>query len=348
MNSIESLVRPNIRALCPYSTARDEYEGKLGIFLDANESPYPTGWNRYPDPHQKALKEQVAALKGVPAECIFLGNGSDEAIDLCFRIFCNPGVDNAIAIAPSYGMYAVAADINDVEMRQVPLGTDFSLPAEELLAAADAHTKLLFLCSPNNPSGNAFEPAELEALIRRFPGIVVLDEAYADFSAKGSLRERLPELPNLIIFQTLSKAYGLAGLRLGMAFASPYIIRLMSMVKYPYNINQSTQELVSRALQTPIADRVEETVAQRARVAAALPAFRCVKRVYPSDANFLLVQVDDADRLYAHLIADGIIVRNRTRVPLCAGCLRITIGLPSENDRLLKSFEAYEKGDIHR
>ncbi len=348
MNSIESLVRPNIRALCPYSTARDEYKGKLGIFLDANESPYPTGWNRYPDPHQKALKEQVAALKGVPAECIFLGNGSDEAIDLCFRIFCNPGVDNAIAIAPSYGMYAVAADINDVEMRQVPLGADFSLPEEALLAAADAHSKLLFLCSPNNPSGNAFDPAELEDLIRRFPGIVVLDEAYADFSAKGSLRSRLPELPNLVIFQTLSKAYGLAGLRLGMAFASPYIIRLMSMVKYPYNINQSTQELVSRALQTPIADRVAETVAQRARVAVALPAFRCVKRVYPSDANFLLVQVDDADTLYAHLLADGIIVRNRSRVTGCAGCLRITIGLPTENDKLLESLEAYEKGDIHR
>ncbi len=348
MNSIESLVRPNIRALCPYSTARDEYKGKLGIFLDANESPYPTGWNRYPDPHQKALKEQVAALKGVPAECIFLGNGSDEAIDLCFRIFCNPGVDNAIAIAPSYGMYAVAADINDVEMRQVPLGADFSLPEEALLAAADAHSKLLFLCSPNNPSGNAFDPAELVDLIRRFPGIVVLDEAYADFSAKGSLRSRLPELPNLVIFQTLSKAYGLAGLRLGMAFASPYIIRLMSMVKYPYNINQSTQELVSRALQTPIADRVAETVAQRARVATALPAFRCVKRVYPSDANFLLVQVDDADTLYAHLLADGIIVRNRSRVTGCAGCLRITIGLPTENDKLLESLEAYEKGDIHR
>ena len=348
MNSIESLVRPNIRSLCPYSTARDEYKGSLGIFLDANESPYPTGWNRYPDPHQKALKEQLAAIKGVPAESIFLGNGSDEAIDLMFRIFCNPGVDNAIAIAPSYGMYAVAADINDIEMRPVPLGADFSLPTEALLAAADAHTKLLFLCSPNNPSGNAFPTDELEALIRRFPGIVVLDEAYADFSAKGSLRGRLPQLPNLVIFQTLSKAYGLAGLRLGMAFASPYIIRLMSMVKYPYNINQSTQELVSRALESPIADKVAEIVAQRARVAAALPAFPFVRRVYPSDANFLLVQVDDADTLYTHLLTDGIIVRNRSRVPGCAGCLRITVGLPSENDQLLKSLEAYEKGDIHR
>ncbi|MCR5351525.1 MAG: histidinol-phosphate transaminase [Bacteroidales bacterium] len=348
MNKIESLVRPNIRALCPYSTARDEYQGALGIFLDANESPYPSGYNRYPDPRQKGLKAQLAAIKGVPADSIFLGNGSDEAIDLMFRVFCTPGVDNAVAISPSYGMYTVAADINDIAVRSVLLGEDFSLPTQALLDASDEHTKLLFLCSPNNPSGNAFEPSALEDLIRRFPGIVVLDEAYADFSAKGSLRSRLPEFPNLVILQTLSKAYGLAGLRLGMAFASPYIIRLMSMVKYPYNINQATQELVSKALQSSIDEQVETLVAQRARVAAALPAFSCVKRVYPSDANFLLVQVDDADRLYTHLIADGIIVRNRTRVPLCAGCLRITIGLPSENDRLLQSFEAYEKGDIHR
>jgi len=257
-------------------------------------------------------------------------------------------VDNAGAIDPSYGMYNVAADINDIEMRRIPLGPDFSLPTEALLAATDAHTKLLFLCSPNNPSGNAFPTAELETLIRRFPGIVVLDEAYADFSAKGSLRSRLPEFPNLVIFQTLSKAYGLAGLRLGMAFASAYIIRLMSMVKYPYNINQSTQQLVSAALDQSIDGQVAEIVAQRARVAAALPAFGFVRRVYPSDANFLLVQVDDADTLYAHLIADGIIVRNRNRVTGCAGCLRITIGLTSENDKLLESLQAYEKGDIHR
>ena len=348
MNRIEQLVRPNIRALCPYSTARDEYDGPLGIFLDANESPYPTGWNRYPDPHQKALKEQISRIKGVPAESIFLGNGSDEAIDLCLRIFCVPGADNAVAIAPSYGMYAVAAATNDVQLRSVPLGPDFSLPVQALLDAADAHSKLLFLCSPNNPSGNAFPAAELETLIRRWNGIVVLDEAYADFSAEGSLRGRLSEFPNLVIFQTMSKAYGLAALRLGMAFASPYIISLMSMVKYPYNINQSTQDLAAKALREPVEGKVAEIVAQRRRLAAALPAFRCVRRVYPSDANFLLVQVDDADTLYAHLLADGIIVRNRSRVPLCADCLRITVGLPSENDKLLKSLEAYEKGDIHR
>ena len=345
---IEALVRPNIRALCPYSTARDEYQGPLGIFLDANESPYPTGYNRYPDPHQKALKAQIAAIKGLPAENIFLGNGSDEAIDLCFRVFCTPGADNAVAIVPSYGMYAVAADINDVPVRSVPLGPDFSLPAQALLDACDAHTKLMFLCSPNNPSGNAFDPAELEALVRDFPGIVVLDEAYADFSAKGSLRAKVLEYPNLIVLQTLSKAYGLAGLRLGMAFADAYVIRLMSMVKYPYNINQAALELVSGALATPVDAKVAETVAQRGHVAAALPAYGFVRRVYPSDANFLLVQVDDADTLYAHLLADGIIVRNRNRVRGCAGCLRITIGLKSENDKLLESLQAYEKGDIHR
>ena len=347
-SSLEALVRDNIRTLCPYSTARDEYQGPLGVFLDANESPYPTGYNRYPDPHQKALKEQLSAIKGLPAENIFLGNGSDEAIDLLFRVFCEPGRDNAVAISPSYGMYTVAAAINDVTVRSVPLGEDFSLPAGALLDACNARTKLLFLCSPNNPSGNAFAPAELEALVRDFPGIVVLDEAYADFSAKGSLRAKVLECPNLVILQTLSKAYGLAGLRLGMAFADEYVIRLMSMVKYPYNINQATQELVSKVLAEPIAEKVAETVAQRARVAAALPAFRFVRRVYPSDANFLLVQVDDADALYAHLLADGIIVRNRSRVPLCAGCLRITIGLPSENDKLLQSLDRYEKGDIHR
>ncbi len=347
-SSLEALVRDNIRTLCPYSTARDEYQGPLGVFLDANESPYPTGYNRYPDPHQKALKEQLSVIKGLPAENIFLGNGSDEAIDLLFRVFCEPGRDNAVAISPSYGMYAVAAAINDVAVRSVPLGEDFSLPSRALLDACDARTKLLFLCSPNNPSGNAFPPAELEALVRNFPGIVVLDEAYADFSAKGSLRAKVLEYPNLVILQTLSKAYGLAGLRLGMAFADEYVIRLMSMVKYPYNINQATQELVSKVLAEPIGQKVAETVAQRARVAAALPAFRFVRRVYPSDANFLLVQVDDADALYAHLLADGIIVRNRSRVPLCAGCLRITIGLPSENDKLLQSLDRYEKGDIHR
>ena len=337
MNSIEALVRPNIRTLSPYSTARDEAKGAPDVFLDANESPYAgLGYNRYPDPRQKVLKARVSALKGLPAENIFLGNGSDEAIDLMYRIFCTPGQDNAVAIEPSYGMYAVAADINDVELRPVPLGADFALPVEELLAAADANTKLLFLCSPNNPSGNAFAPSELMELVRRFPGIVVLDEAYADFSARGSLRAAVLECPNLVVLQTFSKAYGLAGLRIGMAFADAYVIDLMNRVKYPYNLSQATQELALKALETSPDGNIREIVSQRERLFQALPSFPFVRRVYPSDANFLLVQVDKADELYDVLLRGGIIVRNRSRVPGCSGCLRITVGTPAENDRLLQ------------
>jgi histidinol-phosphate aminotransferase len=342
MNKIEALVRPNIRALSPYSTARDECQGAPEVFLDANESPYAgLGYNRYPDPRQKALKERVSAIKGLPAQNIFLGNGSDEAIDLMFRLFCTPGRDNAVAIVPSYGMYAVAADINDVEVRGVTLGPDFSLPVEELLAAADERTKLLFLCSPNNPSGNAFEADQLLDLIQRFPGIVVLDEAYADFSTKGSLRAAVLEYPNLVVLQTFSKAYGMAGLRLGMAFADAYVIDLMNRVKYPYNISQATQELAFKALESSRNEEVAEIIAQRERLTSALPSFPFVKKVWPSDANFILVQTDDADALYAHLLKDGVIVRNRSRVPLCSGCLRITVGTPAENDRLLKSLQSY-------
>ena len=343
MIELEWLVRPNIRTLSPYSTARDECQGTPDIFLDANESPYAgIGYNRYPDPRQKALKARVSALKGLPVENIFLGNGSDEAIDLMFRIFCTPGKDNAVAIVPSYGMYAVAADINDVQMRGVALGPDFSLPVEELLKAADERTKLLFLCSPNNPSGNAFEATEILELVDRFPGIVVLDEAYADFSAKGSLRYQIAQRPNLVILQTFSKAYGMAGLRIGMAFANAYIIDLMNRVKYPYNISQATLDAAFKALDEPVLARVAQMVVQRTRLAGALLRFPFVKKVWPSDANFLLVQVDNPDRLYQHLLADGIIVRNRSRVTGCAGCLRFTVGTPAENDNLLKSLASYE------
>ncbi len=347
MNKIEQLVRPNIRNLSPYSTARDEAQGQPDIFLDANESPYPgLGYNRYPDPRQKLLKQKVSALKGLPVENIFLGNGSDEAIDLMFRLFCTPGRDNAIAIVPSYGMYAVAADINDVELRGVPLGPDFSLPVEALLEKADANTRLLFLCSPNNPSGNAFPREEILDLVERFPGVVVLDEAYADFSAKGSLRAQVLEQPRLVILQTFSKAYGMAGLRLGMAFADAYVIELMNRVKYPYNISQATQEIALKALEEPKDAIIAELVAQRERLEAVLPQLPCVKKVWPSDANFLLVQVSDADALYAHLLQDGIIVRNRSRVRGCAGCLRFTIGTPEENDKLLQSLDTYEKSHL--
>ena len=342
MNSIEALVRPNIRTLSPYSTARDEAKGAPDVFLDANESPYAgLGYNRYPDPRQKVLKARVSALKGLPAENIFLGNGSDEAIDLMYRIFCTPGRDNAVAIQPSYGMYAVAADINDVELRPVPLEAGFSLPVEEILAAADANTKLLFLCSPNNPSGNAFAPSELMELVRRFPGIVVLDEAYADFSARGSLRAAVLDCPNLVVLQTFSKAYGMAGLRIGMAFADAYVIDLMNRVKYPYNLSEATQELALKALETSPDGNIREIVSQRERLFKALPAFPYVRKVYPSDANFLLVQVDKADELYDVLLSGGIIVRNRSRVPGCSGCLRITVGTPAENDRLLQILCSY-------
>lgn len=336
---VVNLVRENIAQLAPYSTARDEYSGPVGIFLDANESPYPTGWNRYPDPHQKVLKEKISAIKGVPVQSIFLGNGSDEAIDLVFRVFCTPGRDNVVAIAPSYGMYSVAAATNDISLHTVLLGKDFSLPVEALAAATDSRSKVLFLCSPNNPSGNAFPQEQLIEVIRRFPGMVVVDEAYADFSTKGSLLPRLAELPNLIVLQTFSKAYGLAGLRLGLAYAHPYVIRLMSQVKYPYNINQSTQLLAMKALETPIEPYVREILAQRERLVEELSKLPCVRKVWPSDANFLLVEFSDADATYAHLLADGIIVRNRSRVPLCAGCLRLTVGLPEENDRLLASLQ---------
>ena len=347
MNKIEKWVRPNIRSLSPYSTARDEAQGTPDVFLDANESPYEgLGYNRYPDPRQKVLKARVSALKGLPVENIFLGNGSDEAIDLMFRIFCTPGQDNAVAIVPSYGMYAVSADINDVAVKGVLLNPDFSLPVQALLDAADVHTKLLFLCSPNNPSGNAFSREEILELIRRFPGVVVLDEAYADFSPKGSLREKVLEYPNLVVLQTFSKAYGMAGLRLGMAFADAYVIDLMNRVKYPYNISQATQEIVLKALEQPRDREIAELVAQRDRLTAALPQRSCILRLWPSDANFLLVQVADADGLYAHLLQDGIIVRNRSRVPGCAGCLRLTIGTPEENDRLLQSLDRYEKSHL--
>ena len=346
---IEALVRPNIRQLCPYSTARDEFQGKLGVFLDANESPYPTGWNRYPDPRQKELKARIAPIKGVEPENIFLGNGSDEAIDLVFRVFCNPGEDNVVAISPSYGMYEVAADINDIELRHVQLGDDFSLPVEELLAACDAHTKAIFLCSPNNPSGNAIPNETVFSILDRFNGIVVVDEAYIDFCSVPSLLPAIWRYPNLIVLQTFSNARCLAALRLGLAFAQPYTIKLMSMVKYPYNINESTQKLALEALERPIDKQVAEIVAQRIRLVHKFMKFTCIRRVFPSEANFLLVKVDDADALYAHLIADGIIVRNRTKVPGCKDCLRITVGLAEENDKLLKSLQSYEeKSHIRR
>jgi histidinol-phosphate aminotransferase len=341
MSRITPLVRPNIAALTPYSTARDEYDGPIGIFLDANESPYENGYNRYPDPHQAELKARIGGIKGIPVKNLFLGNGSDEAIDLVFRIFCEPGKDNAVIMAPSYGMYGVAAAINDVKVSSVRLDADFNLDSEELLGACDERTKVIFLCSPNNPSGNAFELKQLLDICDRFPGVVVVDEAYADFSEKGSLAAEATVRENLIVLQTLSKARAMAGLRIGLAISSEEIIRLMSMVKYPYNLSRAAMEKAFGFLENSIDDEVNTIVNERKRLASILPRFPFVRKVFPSDANFILVRVDDADALYDYLLEKGIIVRNRTRVPGCAGCLRLTVGLPAENEALLNALDSY-------
>ena len=342
MKRIESLVRPNIRAMVPYSTARDEFKGVAEVFMDANESPFDNGYNRYPDPSQARLKRRIAEIKGVDVQNIFVGNGSDEAIDLCFRIFCNPALDNAIAIAPSYGMYSTCAAVNDVEMREVLLNDDFSLPVERLLDAADNNSKLLFICSPNNPTGNVFPREEIERILQEFDGMVVLDEAYIDFADEPGMLRSLENWPNLIILQTLSKAWGMAGLRAGLAFASNYVMRLFAQVKYPYNINVATLSAVEKLLKAGVDDRVKLIKEQRAFMEQKLSGMECVWRVYPSQANFLLVQVDNAADLYNYLLGEGIIVRDRSRMPLCDNTLRITIGTPQENVRLLRAIAEYD------
>ena len=331
---IERLVRSEILAMTPYSTARDECEGSPEIFLDANENPYDNGFNRYPDPHQKALKRQIAKVKGIGEDRIFIGNGSDEAIDIIYRIFCRPGTDNAVSISPTYGMYSVAAAINGTEFRKVPLMQDFSLDETALLAATDENTKLIFIYSPNNPTGNSFPKEQLTGIAGTFNGIVVVDEAYIDFSVHDSLTGVLDRYPNLVILQTFSKAWGMAGLRVGMAFASPYIIRLMSNVKYPYNINGLTQEIVIGRLGQGRPDTAV-TVRERERISSAISAYSGIIYVYPSDANFILVKCSDAEGLYSELIRNRIIVRDRSRVPGCDGCLRISVGTPEENTRLI-------------
>ena len=334
---LEKVVRKNILELAPYSTARDDYQGSLGTFLDANENPYENGYNRYPDPRQKALKARISELKGIPVENIFIGNGSDEAIDLVYRIFCTPGRDNVVSICPSYGMYKVAAATNDIEFREVLMGEDFAFEPDKLLARCDAFTKAIFVCSPNNPSGNACPAEELIGLARRFRGILVVDEAYIDFSDKGTAV--LAE-PNILVLQTLSKAWGMAGLRIGLAIADERIIRLMSMVKYPYNINKSAQEIALDMLSAPVSGHVAQIVSERERLYGILPGIPVVRKVWKSDANFLLVRFDDPNWVYDKLIEAGIIVRNRSGQPLCKGCLRITIGTPEENRKLIETLEA--------
>ena len=338
IEDVLKLVRPNILGLEAYSTARDDCgSNQPEIFLDANENPYNNGINRYPDPHQKALKAKVAEIKGISAGSLFLGNGSDEAIDLVYRVFCVPGASNAVSIAPSYGMYEVAAAMNDIEFRKVQLRPDYSMDTEAMLSAADSKTRLMFICSPNNPTGNSFPVEQIEDILERFGGVVVLDEAYIDFSVRPSLTSLVKRYPNLIVLQTLSKAWGMAGLRIGLAIADPAVIALMSKVKYPYNINVLAQKMALMKLDEAAKDKaVAEIVGQRFRLEKELAKCPEVKGIYSSDANFLLVRFENPDEVYERLLAGGVIVRNRSKVSGCEGCLRITVGTPVENDRLLR------------
>ena len=343
MFNLDRLTRANIRVLKPYSSARDEFSGQAAVFLDANENPFNTPCNRYPDPLQRAIKQKIAEIRHVRPEQIFLGNGSDEPIDLIFRAFCEPGIDNVVAIEPTYGMYGVAAGINDIVYRKVLLNDDFSLDADRLLRTVDRNTKAVFLCSPNNPTGNTLQEQAIEKIVNRFEGLVVLDEAYNDFSDQPSWLSRLDQTPNVIVLQTFSKAWGLAGIRLGMAFASPEIIALLTKIKYPYNINVLTQNAVLEALQHR--DRVEGWIrtlrAERERMASIWPKIPCIEKIFPSEANFILIRTADPQALYDYLVARGVIVRNRNSVAMCQGCLRLTIGTPAENDILTEALRAY-------
>ena len=345
MRSLKELTRPNVWALKPYSSARDEYNGaEASVFLDANENPYNTPNNRYPDPLQRELKALIAPLKGVKEENIFLGNGSDEAIDLIFRAFCQPGVDNVVAIDPTYGMYKVCADVNDVEYRKMLLDVYYQMKASALMSAIDEYTKAIFLCSPNNPTGNSMCRKEIESLLNRFDGLVIVDEAYIDFSSSESLLKDLDKYPNLIVLQTFSKAWGCAAIRLGMAFASPEIIAIFNKIKYPYNVNRLTQEEAIKILKQPeqIKEWVNILLEERARVMEEFAKLPCCIRVFPTDANFFLAKVYEATQIYDYLVSEGIIVRNRTNVALFSVCLRFTIGTKEENDALLEALSKIE------
>lgn len=341
---LSKIVRPNILALAPYSCARDEFKGEASVYIDANESPYNNGLNRYPDPRQWSVKELLAPVKGVKKEQIFLGNGSDEAIDLVYRVFCCPGIDNVVAPAPTYGMYQVCAEINDVEYRAVPMVAEaFALDIEAMAAQVDDHTKVLWICSPNNPSGNAYSEEQLVGILERFKDlVVVIDEAYIDFSPIPSMTKYLDKYDNLIVLQTFSKAWGHAGMRLGIAMASEEIIAFFNNVKYPYNINELTQQEAVRVLKDikKKERQVEEILGQREVLNALLLSLPCVEKVYPSDANFILTKVKDAPATYKYLQDKGIIVRSRHKVQLCFNCLRITVGTPAENAELFEALKA--------
>ena len=338
---IQKLLRGNIRQLQPYSSARDEFKGEASVYLDANENPYNAPFNRYPDPLQWEVKEQISKIKNIPVENIFLGNGSDEPIDLLYRAFCEPRMDNVVAIEPTYGMYKVCSSINDVEYRKVLLDGDFQFSADKLLSATNICTKIIWLCSPNNPTGNSLNRTEIVTLLNAFEGIVVLDEAYIDFASEGSFSEFLSQYPNLVILQTFSKAWGSAAIRLGMAFASTEIISVLNKIKYPYNINLLTQRQALKAIQQ--ADQVKKWVdtllLERSQLIDELQKIPIVLRIYPTDANFVLVKVTDANAIYQYLINKSIVVRNRNNVSLCLDCLRITVGTPEENSTLLNELQ---------
>ncbi|SFN89180.1 histidinol-phosphate transaminase [Salegentibacter flavus] len=340
---LNRLVRPNVAKLKPYSSARDEYksEGEEMIFLDANENPFPSDVNRYPDPQQRNLKTELSNIKGIASENILLGNGSDEVLDLLFRVFCEPGKDNIITLPPTYGMYSVLAGINDIENREVLLDNNFQPKVSEILGKVDENSKIIFLCSPNNPTGNSFSEETVEEILQNFSGLVVIDEAYIDFSEKESWVQKLNNFPNLVIPQTLSKAYGLAGIRLGILYASEEIITILNRIKPPYNVNQLTQQRALEELkdQGKINLHVANILQERAGLFKALGETEIIEKIYESDANFILVKVDDADKRYRQLIEKGIVIRNRSSQPLCENTLRLTVGTELENKRLIQAFK---------
>lgn len=347
MFNLDQLTRENIKKLTPYSSARDEFSGEAKVFLDANEnslgSPLLKWYNRYPDPHQQLIKQKLSAIKGILPEHIFLGNGSDECIDILFRCFCEPGKDNVIICPPTYGMYEVSAHINDIDIRKAPLLPDFQLDLVHLENLIDANTKIIWLCSPNNPTGNSLNRTDIEMVLNNFNGIVVIDEAYINFARQKSFVQELKEYPNLVILQTLSKAWGLAGLRLGMAFASQAIIEVMNKVKPPYNINQATQELVLKALEEvgQVNDMIKLLVDMREALAEVFVSMPTVETVYPSDANFILVKIAEARKVYEFLLTKGIVLRDRSNVQLCDNCLRITVGTEQENTQLVDAMQEW-------
>lgn len=344
MKTLSELVRPNIWILAPYSCARDEFKGRdAHVFLDANESPYNSPFNRYPDPLQMKVKEKLERIKGIAPDNMCLGNGSDETIDLVYRCFCRPGIDNVVAIEPTYGMYKVCADVNDVEYRKVLLDEHFQISADTMLSACDDRTKVIWICSPNNPTGNLINSIEIEKILTAFEGIVVIDEAYSDFTKARAWRTRLAEFPNMIVLNTMSKAWGSAAIRLGMAFASKEIIGLFNKVKYPYNVNELTQNFALQRLSDAfeVEKWVRTIVVERERMVVAFSQLPICEKVYPTDANFFLAKVSDAPTIYTYLIDRGIVVRNRNNVQLCHNCLRITVGSKKENNELLAALRQY-------